>query len=240
MKKKCSILFLFILVSCDTYTQEGIVWDYPIKPGTEEWKNLENRKAKVDACQVPEYVLQNINTSDLTKICLDYPLLYDVFAFENINTGLNILFADFNGIREFAKRKGAINCLKEKYFAELMTFQNILNTGTLLDRGYSILLTSILEVLLSYKDFHFSSSKEEQKEVLETLFVGYKEKFQYSEYFKGTGFTTNLFARAHLIIKIEPTLSDIFEGENKMVLFSGMANADLINTIDSLSYLLIK
>ena len=58
------------------------------------------------------------------------------------------------------------------------------------------------------------------------------------DYFKGIGFTTNLFARVHIIIKINMALSNKFE--NSSVLFSGRANADLINTIDSLSYNLIK
>jgi hypothetical protein len=32
-----------------------------------------------------------------------------VFAFNNINSGLEKLFSDFNGIREFSKRTGAID-----------------------------------------------------------------------------------------------------------------------------------
>jgi hypothetical protein len=240
MKKIITIIFLvfFIIFSFFTYAQQK--WDYPIKPGTEEWKKLENNKAKVEVCQIPESVLQNISTNDLTTLCLQYPLLYDVFAFENLNNGLKKLFTDFNGVREFAKRKDALNCLQEKYLAEFLVFPDILRTGVLLDRGYSILLISILETLLSYSDFHITSSKEEQKKVLQTLFYGYKEKLKYPENFKGIGFTTNLYARAHTIIKIDSTLSEKFEEENKMVLFSGMAHAELINTIDSLTYHLIK
>ena len=59
-------------------------------------------------------------------------------------------------------------------------------------------------------------------------------------YFVGQPFYTNFFARANFIIKIDPVLSEIFEGNNQSVLISGRANAELINTIDSLSYNLIK
>jgi hypothetical protein len=242
MRKLLVISFFvsFFVLSFKISAQERLIWDYPTKPGTEEWKRLENNKAKVEVCQIPESVLQSISTNNLTVLCLQYPLLYDVFAFENINAGLNKLFSDFNGIREFAKRKDAINCLKEKYLAEFRIFPNILETGLLLDRGGSIMLISMLEYILSYSGFYIHSSIEEQKRVLETLLFGYKEKLKYSEYFKGIGFTTNLFARAHIIIKMDTTLTEKFEGRNKMVLFSGMANAELINTIDSLSYHLIK
>lgn len=240
--KKVFILFLvfFNILSFTTYAQESIIWDYPVKLGTEAWKNTENRKAKVNVCQIPENVLPYISTNDLAALCLQYPLLSDIFAFENINRGLDKLFNEFNGIREFAKRKDALNCLKEEYLAEFRIFQNVLNTGSLLDRGGSILLISMLEDLLSYSDFYTNSSIEEQKNILETLLFGYKEKLKYPEYFKRLGFTTNLFARAHLIIKIDPTFAEKFERENSAVLFSGMADANLINTIDSLSYQLIK
>ena len=50
----------------------------------------------VDACQIPESILQNISTNDLMTLCLRHPLLFDVFAFNDMNDGLKKLFADFN------------------------------------------------------------------------------------------------------------------------------------------------
>lgn len=230
-----------VFLSFVTYAQEKTLWDYPIKPRTEEWKKLENNKAKVDACQVPEYVLQDIPTDDLMTLCLQYPLLLDVFAFNNINRGLEKLFADFNGIREFSKRENAINGLREQYLLEVRGFPGKLNNETPgLEVGRSIICISMLEVLLSYPDFHIHTSKENQKKVLESLLFGYREKCKYPKSFQGIGFTTNLFARAHIIVEIDAALSEKFEKENKAVLFSGMASAGLINTIDSLSYHLIK
>ena len=215
-------------------------WDYPIKPKTEEWKKLENNKKKVEACQIPEHILQNISTNDLMTLCLQYPLLYDVFAFSSINDGIQKLFSDFNGIRELFKRENAINSLGEQYLSEIRSFPKNLNKGANLDIGYSVARISILETLLSYLDFHSSASKENQKKVLENLLFGYREKIKYPEYFQGNGFATNLFARAHIITKTDTALLEKFEKENKVILFSGMADADLINTIDSLSYNLIK
>ena len=213
-------------------------WDYPIKPRTEEWKKLESNKAKVEACQIPKHILQDISTDALMTLCLEYPLLYDVFAFNNTNNGLSKLFSDFNGIREFSKREGAINNLSEQYLSEIRSLPENLNNRSNLEIGYSVARISILEVLLSYSDFHSNTSKENQKKILENLLFGYREKIKYPEYFQGNGFATNLFARAHIIIKIDTVLSEKFEKENKVVLFSGMADADLINIIDSLSNIL--
>ena len=237
MKKQLLFSF-FIIFSFVGYAQEK--WDYPIKPETEEWKKFESNKAKVEACQIPEYVLRDISTDDLMKLCLQYPLLYDVFAFNNTNDGLRKLFSDFNGIRELSKRENATNNLREQYLSEIRSFPEILNRGSDFDIGYSSARISILEVLLSYSDFHSDTSKENQKKILESLLLGYREKLKYPEYFQGNGFATNLFARAHIIIKIDTALSEKFQDDNNSVLFSGMADADLIDTIDSLSYNLIQ
>jgi hypothetical protein len=236
--KKALFFLIFITLSFGTYAQQK--WDYFIKPKTAEWKELKSNKAKVEACQIPEYILQEISTNDLMVLCLRYPLLYDVFAFNDINAGMRKLFSDFNGIREFSKRENAVDSLREQYLAEIRSFPEQLNKGSNLSIGYSVARISILEILLSYPDFQDGASKENHKKVLESLLLGYGEKIKYPEYFKGSGFTTNLFARAHVIIKIDTTLSEKFEGKNKIVLFSGMADAELINVIDSLSYNLIK
>jgi len=244
MKIRIILVVFFILFSRLSFGQVGdtnrLQWDYPVKPGTEEWKKLENTQARIDACQIPDSVLQNISTGDLMTLCLRYPLLHAVFAFNNINDGLKKLFTDFNGIREFAKREDAITYLREKYFAELGIFPSKLSTDSHLEIGYSIVHISMLEILLSYSDFYTNATTKVQKEVLESLLVGYIEKIKYPDYFQGIGFKTNLFARAHIITKIDAALSSTFEGKNSAVLFSGRTNADVINTIDSLSYKLIK
>jgi hypothetical protein len=237
MKKRLLFIFIFIF-SFVIYAQEK--WFYPIKPGTKEWMELESNKEKVEVCQIPENILQKISTNDLMTLCLQYPLLYDVFAFNNLNDGLKKLFSDFNGIREFSKNENAINRLQEQYLSEIRNFTEKLNKGSDLEIGYSIINISILEVLLSYSDFHIGTSKESQKKILENLLFGYREKIKYAEYFQGIGFTSNLFARAHLILKIDTASSEKFKEENNSVLFSGMADAELIDTIDSLSYNLIK
>ncbi|MDR0603212.1 MAG: hypothetical protein LBG80_02775 [Bacteroidales bacterium] len=247
MKIRISIFVFFLTLSQLSFGQiaEGgkkTQWDYPVKPGSEEWKKFKSNKEMVDACQIPGYILQNISTSDLMTLCLQYPLLYNVFAFANKNDGLKKLFADFNGIREFSKREGAIDKLREAYLAELSIFPCKLDTCSILEEiGYSILHISMLEMLISYSDFYTNSTtKDKKKEVLESLLYGYLEKIKYPNYFRRIGLTSNLYARVHIILKIDASLSDKFEEKNKSVLSSGMARADLIDTIDRLSYELIK
>jgi hypothetical protein len=247
MKKIVLILAVFLFSgSCAESTiipqnTDNCVYDFPVKPGTPEWKEvwdkLESYEAMVGICQIPDSILQCIATGNLMELCLQYPFLFDVFAFNDIKDGLKSLFVNFNGIKEFSKREDAINNLREKYLSDIRNFPDKLDNDSTVWR--SKIQISALEFLLSYSEFHYNISKEEQKKILENLLFGYREKIKYSEHFQGFGFDTNLFARAHIIIKIDPSLSKIFE--NTAILFSGMTtDAELINTIDSLSYELIK
>ena len=140
--------------------------------------------------------------------------------------------------RELSIRRDATTHLREKYLLEVKDFQNKLDIGSSLDIGYSIMHISTIELLLSYSNFYEKASNDDIKRTLETLLFGYKEKLKYSNKFQGTGFTTNLFARAHIIMQLDNAFSEIFEG--KAILYSGMADTELINVIDSLSYKLIK
>ncbi len=228
------LLFCFLIIlSFQAYAQERTLWDYPVKPGTEAWKKLKDYEERVDVCQIPESVLQNISTNDLATLCLQYPLLYGgtLIYYNSYTFGLNKLFTNFNGIRELYKRKNAVNILQERYLTAIHGFPENVES--------SFFYLSVLELLLGYPDFSYIS-KENQKEVLKSLLFGYKEKCKYPEYFRGSGFTTNLYARAHLIIKIDTAAAEKFKGENQSVLYRGMAGVDLINTVDSLSYVLKK
>ncbi len=211
--------------------EESISWDYPVKPGTEAWKKLKDYQERIDICQIPEYVLQKISTKDLATLCLQYPFLYDVFAFNGYTIWVNHIFTDFNGIREFYKRRNAANMFQERYLATIHGFPESIDP--------SFFELSILEILLGYPDFSYIS-KEKQKKILKNLLFGYEEKRKYPAYFQGSGFDTNLFARAHIIIKIDAAITEKFQGENRSVLYRGMATTALRNMVDSLSYALIK
>jgi len=86
----------------------GQTWDYPIKPGTEKWKNLTTSQAMIDVCQIPEDILQNMNTVDLIQTCLNYPLKGNVYAYANVKDGIEHISLQFNGFKELLLRKKII------------------------------------------------------------------------------------------------------------------------------------
>ena len=106
MKKIIIILLLALPVL--SFAQQEVTWDYPVKPGTKEWKSqIKNNEDRIRLCQIPPEVLPNLPTKELTKIVLDYPLFRTITAFGPLQNGFNILKKQFNGFDELFARKDA-------------------------------------------------------------------------------------------------------------------------------------
>ena len=233
MKRK--ILLLMLLCPIFIF---GQTWDYPVKPGTEEWRKFQSNQEMVDACQIPEEVLLSISTDDLMKLCLNYPLLYDVFAFNNTNEGLDKLFSDFNGIREFYKREDAFEKLLGHYKTKMNNLSLLKSNDTDMEKGLFIIYISALEVLMSYES---NIGEKASKELLRNLVIGYEEKSKYTDFFKGFGFRTNLYSRAKLILQMDKrNLMNLPQTDKNPVFTSGFTDEKSVEIIDVLSYELIK
>ena len=267
-KKRLAIIIAVVFLISSTATaiacnDGGIIdvpidcdYDYPIV----EWGEV---KDPIEACQVPEHILQCMSTEKLTKLCLEHPLFHMMFAANSIIEGLNGVFAVFNTFTELAKRDDATNYLCEKYILEFQKLKDAeLKYPYLFDKpmsewtaeekiiwddsaglyGYSTRIMD-LESLLGYTKFYNNVSKDNLKKVLKNLWFGYNEAIRYNDKLYGSQFADiyyNFFARANVIITIDPTLSEIFEGENRYILLNGRAYGDIINTMDSLTIELIK
>jgi len=252
MKSFKILLLLFIWSSaCIVYAQtkwpwdEPVkpgAWDYPVKPGTDEWKQFKKTEEMRKSCQIPEEMLRSISTNDLTDLCLRYPLLFDLFAFENTNFGLDVLFKTFNGIRELYQRKDITSNLTKRYLEKVKNFSFMQGTNSDIEKGIFKLTISTLEVLMSRIEWQNIEGEENPKEVLKSLFEGYVEKIKLPEYFKGSGFQTNFYARAHIIVKIDSSfIEQLPEKEKNNALYSGrISDEKTINLIDMYSYQLIK
>lgn len=133
MKKSFALIISLLLVFtssaivfADTKTDEKvkpISWeevgieqvDYPISPENPIWKTFETHQEMVEACSIPEAILKNMNTDVLVKLVMEYPLLGDIYAFDNIETGFDIVASRFNGLSELMSRKDCAEKLTEYY-----------------------------------------------------------------------------------------------------------------------------
>jgi hypothetical protein len=210
-------------------------WDYPVKPGTPEWVELKNTGERIAACQIPDEILNSLSTECLTKICMQYPFIYDmIHAFNYMSDGFRVFFENFNGIRELYNREEVLTELLKQYH-NLINDMYTLEGASSEKIGY-VWSISILEVLLYGYSQKVDASVENYKNVLLYLTVEYEEKLKYADHFYMQGFNSNLFARANIIVKLKPesstSLSRSLNGDVMTYKY-----ADIIN---ELSYELIK
>lgn len=98
------------------------------------------------ACQIPAEILKTVSTEELIELCLAYPLLGDIFAYNGIQEGISKVSARFNGLQELFKRKDNASLLFEK-----MKKQELLKAGVLtsIEIGNEISRQMVIEALLS-------------------------------------------------------------------------------------------
>ena len=112
------ILSLLIIIPIISSAQEEVTWDYPVKPGSEEWKSFQSSAEMVEACQIPNDILHALSTDDLLNLCLRYPMFLDIHFANNIQDGLDIIIPRFNGFVELYKRINCSEVLMDRYFKE--------------------------------------------------------------------------------------------------------------------------
>lgn len=112
------ILLLLIAIPLISFAQEKVTWDYPVKPGSEEWKSFQSSAEMVESCQIPNDILHTLSTDDLVNLCLRYPMFLDIHFANNIQDGLDIIISRFNGFVELYKRIDCPEVLMDRYFKE--------------------------------------------------------------------------------------------------------------------------
>jgi hypothetical protein len=122
------------------------VWDYPVKPGTAEWKAYNSPEEIYTALQVPENILKRIDTESLVQICLDYPATTIFHVCNTPQQGFEEFRKQFNGIRELMSRKDAASFLLKKYAS--MSLDGFNPLWTLENQGSFVLGFYYMELFL--------------------------------------------------------------------------------------------
>jgi hypothetical protein len=166
--KNTILLIIFCLIACassaQTKTGKKVSWDYPVKPGTEEWAALVSHAKMIEVCQIPVDVLKSLPTKELAIICLNYPLQFDFVAYDNLQTGVKKVAKTFNGLQELYLRKDNAQCLLD------LLRDNNLDTANYkslprLRLGELIAKQSLTETLLSQELVLVNASIEQQIEI---------------------------------------------------------------------------
>ncbi|MBR6286671.1 MAG: hypothetical protein IKR18_06760 [Bacteroidaceae bacterium] len=96
------LLFVSHCVFCQT-TDGSFV--FPFSASDNKWKEFKTVRERKEALQIPETTLKQISTENLLEVCMDYPYIIDMLAYDNPDVGFKALTNGFNGYRELLERK---------------------------------------------------------------------------------------------------------------------------------------
>jgi hypothetical protein len=145
-------------------------YDFPIKPGTARWGELNSHTDMINACQIPKTLLPHLTDSALVATCLDYPLFGDFLAFNDMQVGFEGVIANFNGLYELIQRGEAA----QEALAVYKDMRDDVPLGSSdSDEPFRHLY---IEMLLCQKDIRASLNGTQKKELLREAVKKYTAK----------------------------------------------------------------
>ncbi|UHG93262.1 hypothetical protein [Spirosoma oryzicola] len=202
-KSTIRLLLLNAILVGSTLFASGQSWDYPVKPGSEEWAKLNDVSERIKACQIPEDIVTKLPTEELFTLCTKHPF-FRSYAFANSPIeGFRNSMGSFNGYSELLKRPNALEVMADFYKKE--NFSRIDTLKTDIAKGeYSLRLHGV-ELMMSNDLLIGKLSAEKKKLFLKTIYAKYEEKLAYKEELGGFGSVTTAFLAA----KVIPTIAEL-------------------------------
>lgn len=213
MKK---IIILLCFVPLISFAQEKATWDFPIKPGSKEWKSqIKNNEDRIRFCQVPTAVLTKLSTKELTKIVLDYPLFRTIVSFGPLQNGFNTIREQFNGLDEIFSRE---DVAKEIIWAyNKLDPKRIEQDWGNIEKGDWRFFIFNTEVLLAQNEILSKLSDNELKKLLKESIKKFNSKMEaeYSFYVSHT----SLLLAGRIMDKLEYPIFVSAKEKNKNISF---------------------
>lgn len=143
--------------------ENELSWDFPTEPGSGEWKNFHSHDEMLAACQIPSTILAKLPTEEIFLICLKYPLLMDIGAFNILTDGYASYEKNFNGIRELYQRGNAPSVIYS-YYQQLK-----LGNAVMYSSISFVFRVSVIEYIISASPVISKYSATQRKEVATEL-----------------------------------------------------------------------
>lgn len=93
------------------------------------WRTYESFDEMVEACQIPESLLDSLSTEALYKLCVEYPLGPSCFLFNDSSFGLDKMLEAFNGYSEMQRRLSARSYAPDKLKKFSVEFDKFINAN---------------------------------------------------------------------------------------------------------------
>jgi len=173
MRKTIGLL-LVVLLSCSkddsincVPTTYSDAYEYPIKPGTEEWIELGSHEARVQACMIPPETLEIISTGGLFESLLCYPFILDYGAWEKFQVGFEKLKSENNGFEELYSREDLYQVISNWYGRMSAECEEWIYRPNNAPVGIEL---EIIEMFIFQNEFLDSLNNDKEEEIFKLIF----------------------------------------------------------------------
>ena len=126
--------------------------------------SFETHQQKIDACRIPDNLLPLLSTEELVEICMEYPLLIDAYAYNNIVEGMQQVTSRFNGFQELFKRKDNCICLFDYLKSNDLRQENTFGLDEI-NLAKKTIYYALAEVLLSFDRIIQNADDDQKKHI---------------------------------------------------------------------------
>lgn len=84
---------------------------YSVVPGSQEWKEM-TLEERLASCAVSQTEVKEMTTSALVETVLNYPYLLNIYAYNSIDEGIEMVSSHFPGLSELISRSDGIEALQ--------------------------------------------------------------------------------------------------------------------------------
>lgn len=114
LPKEAEVSFKIEEMHCEILNCED-AYDYPIKPGTEEWRQLTTSEERVAAFQIPDDILNSMSTEGLIESVLNNPFYVEIYLANVPQQGFNSFYDEFSSVQVLMQRSDLAEKLIERY-----------------------------------------------------------------------------------------------------------------------------
>lgn len=165
-------------------------YDFPVKAGTEEWEEFQSLEEMLEVTQIPESILTTMSTEGLVETVFNYPLINNIYAFNSVQEGFDVVSLRFNGLPELLQREDAGTILLNKY----MTMDPLAmeENWSVAQKGRYIRSFTNIEVLLAQKETLAHLTEEQLATLEQEALEKYHGKQSLSEKYGPTVITSTM------------------------------------------------
>lgn len=193
--RKLLTVFLFtVFITSNIYCQ---IYNFPVKPGSPEWRRFQSHDEMVRNCQIPDSIISSMTTKDLLDSYLNYPLIMDMLAYDNLKDGFEKMNKTVNCFQTLLKREDVGKILIEKY--KTMKVVKDLNDTTSSKVGDYTFIFSSMELLLSKDEILKKLNQSDKLSLIKNVMQKYETKMLHKSIHGPLGQQTNLYLTAKIM-----------------------------------------